>query len=166
VAAVRVKPALEFSGPYPTDKLIGCETALVLFAAAFGGMNDAAWIAEAGLRATCVDLDGEKLDEMRPRYPDTWEFVRYNAYDYGEYARRLTKWSGAYWDVVSCDPFTNEFTNCANNIEAWCRLAKHVVILGTGTDTLVNVPAGWEITQTIKRSDYAGGVYWTTLERV
>jgi hypothetical protein len=67
---------------------------------------------------------------------------------------------------VSCDPFTNQFTACADHIETWCRLARHVVILGTGTDTIVNPPAGWEITQTIKRSEYAGGVYWTCLERV
>jgi hypothetical protein len=128
-------------------------------------MNDAAWIADAGLRATCVDLDGEKLEEMKPLYPEDWHFIRTDAYHYADYASRLIRNSGQEWDVVSCDPFTNEFTNCANNIGAWCRLARHVVILGTGTDTIVNVPAGWEITQTIKRSDYAGGVYWTVLER-
>lgn len=146
------------SGPYPVDSLVGCETALILFAAAFGGMNDAAWVADAGLRATCVDLDGEKLDEMRDNYPDDWGFVRTDAYHYPAVA-------GPTWDVVSCDPFTNEFQRCADNIEAWCRLARHVVILGTGTHTVVEPPAGWKITSKIKRTDYAGGVWWTTLER-
>jgi hypothetical protein len=150
---------LEFSGPYPTDKLIGCETALILFAAAFGGMNDCAWVADAGLRATCVDLDGEKLEEMKPLYPDDWKFVCKNAYQVGVDA------VVSQWDVVSLDPYTNEFTRCADNIKAWCRLARHIVILGTGTHTVVNEPAGWTISQRIKRSTYAGGVWWTVLER-
>lgn len=143
-------------GPYPTDKLVGLETALILFSAAFGGMNDCAWIADAGLRATCVDLDGERLDEMREQYPDGWEFVRLDAYEFAAV--------DAQWDVVSCDPFTNEFDRCADNVEAWCRLARHVVILGTGTHTVVEPPAGWKVTAKVKRSEYAGGVYWTVVE--
>lgn len=145
-------------GPYPTDKLVGLQTALVLFSAAFGGMNDAAWIADAGLQAVCVDTDGEKLEEMRETYPENWAFVRWDAYQY------VTEAQGQM-DVVSCDPFTNEFDRCADNIESWCQLARHVVILGTGTHTVVEPPAGWEITDVVKRSEYAGGVFWSVLER-
>lgn len=146
--------------PYPVWALKGCETALIVFASEFGGMNDAAWIVDEGLRATCVDINAEKLEAMKGNYPDDWEYVVADAYDFaGECA------GGPYkWDVVSLDPFTNHFDRCAENIEAWCRLARNAVIVGTGTDTTIITPLGWQQTDCLKRTDYQGGVFWTVLE--
>lgn len=151
---------VEKSHPYPAWVLAGCETALVVFAAEFGGMNDCAWIVEAGLRATCVDINADKLDAMKASYPDDWEYICADAYEFaGECA------GGPYkWDVVSLDPFTNHFDPCAENIEAWCRLARRAVIVGTGTDTVIVTPLGWAQTDCVKRTDYQGGVWWTVLE--
>lgn len=144
--------------PYPTWALKGCETALIVFAAEFGGMNDAAWIVESGARATCVDVNYEKLQAMQAFYPDDWEYVEADAYDYAEHCGWRT------WDVVSLDPFTNHFQACADNIAAWCRLARRAVIIGTGTDTIIQSPTGWQQVDCVKRTDYQGGVFWTVLE--
>ena len=54
---------------YPRRVLDGLTTALVLFAAAFHGRQDAIWIAKAGMNGTCVDIDAEKLEEMKVAYP-------------------------------------------------------------------------------------------------
>lgn len=150
--------AVEKSHPYPTRVLEGRETALIVFAAAFAGMNDAAWIAETPVQATCVDNDREKLEAMRDLYPDGWRFVLADAYDFAVDPKNVK------WDVVSCDPFTNQFNDCAEFIGAWCRLAEHAVVIGTGIGTVVEPPDGWEITEVLKRTDYEGGVFWTVLE--
>lgn len=141
---------------YPHSVLVGCETALVVFCAAFRGYQDAWWIAEAGLRATCVDNDRAKLDEMGAIYPKDWEWLCLDAYE-GNPDRT--------WDVVSLDPWSNQFTRCADMIGTWCKLARHAVILGTGVDTIVRAPAGWVVSERRKRSAYDGGVFWTVLER-
>ncbi len=148
--------------PYPVDVLDGCETALIVFAAEFGGMNDCAWIVDAGVRATCVDINAEKLEAMREHYSDDWGYWCCDAYDYAAEAGE----SGHQWDVVSLDPFTNHFQKCADNIDAWCKLARRAVIIGTGTDTIIKSPVGWQQTDCVKRTNYQGGVFWTVLEPV
>lgn len=147
--------AVEKLHPYPMWALKGCETALIVFAAEFGGMNDAAWIVEAGLRATCVDENPVKLEAMREHYPDDWSYVCTDAFTLSPSLR---------YDVVSLDPFTNHFDRCAAHIDLWCTIARRAVIIGTGTDTKILSPAGWIQTDCVKRTDYQGGVYWTVLE--
>lgn len=148
--------AVEKLHDYPVAVLEGCETALIVFAAEFCGSNDAAWIADAGLRATCVDENAGRLQEMVRHYPADWSYVCTDAYSLPSTLR---------YDVVSLDPFTNHMDRCAANIEAWCQLARRAVIIGTGVDTVVEAPDGWQITDRVKRTDYQGGVYWTVLER-
>lgn len=142
---------------YPVGVLVGCETALVLFAAAFGGRQDAYWMAEAGLTATCVDIDGDKLREMAENYPAGWEFVNADAYEFVAATDRR-------WDVVSADPWTNQFAQAAEALPAMCRAASRAVILGVGAGALLSPPAGWEETGRVRRSDYDGGVFWAVLE--
>lgn len=148
-------------GNFPHDALIGSSTALVLFCGAFHGQQDAYWVKEAGLKATCVDLDPGLLAEMKPLYPKNWSFVQHDVYTYPDYAKGALK-----WDVVTLDPWTNQFQKCADRIEDWCMLARHHVVIGTGPQTTVLPPDGWEITDVRKRSDYDGGVYWSVLERL
>jgi hypothetical protein len=69
------------------------------------------------------------------------------------------------WGVVTLDPWTNQFQRCADNLQAWCWLARHAVVLGTGHSTDVTAPAGWRVADVRKRSEYDGGVFWTVLER-
>lgn len=147
---------------FPHDVLIGCNTALVIFCAAFGGRQDAEHIAEAGLTATCVDIDGEKMEVLARTYPQHWDFETVDAYAFAEFATL----KGRQWDVVTLDPFTPDFDRCADNVATWCRLARRAVIVGTGVATLIVAPPGWEVTRVQQRSSYHGGVYWTVLERV
>ena len=142
---------------YPGHLLEGCATALLLFCAHWHGRQDAYWIADAGMRGTCIDANPDKLVEMMAVYPVDWTFKNADVYEYAEHARQQ-------WDVVSLDPWTNQFQECADRIDLWCSLARRLVILGTGHDTKVNPPDGWRITEVTKRSDHNGGVYWTCLE--
>lgn len=147
---------LQAGAAYPGFVLEGCDNALILFAAGFLGKQDAYWVAEAGLRARCVDLDVEKLGEMRGLYPADWSWRCADVWEYAD-ARQ--------YDVVSLDPWTQDFQRCADMLPKWCGLAKRAVVLGTGATTEVLAPTGWRISDVRKRSDYDGGVYWTVLER-
>ena len=142
---------------YPVHLLDGCETALVLFSAAFWGRQDAWHLAESGLEGTCVDLDWRKLREMAEVYPPDWQFVTADVFDYAH------QHEGG-WDVVSADPFTNQMDETAAMIDVLCSLADRLVVLGTGRETKVEAPDGWAVTERIKRSAFTGGIYWTVLE--
>lgn len=144
---------------YPGWVLRGREDALVLFAAAWMGRQDAFWVHDAGLVGTCVDHDGAKLAEMQALYPDTWEFIQADVYEYGAIVQRQ-------WDVVSLDCPSDQFQRCADHVQLWCDLARYAVVLGTGLGTVVEVPDGWAVTDVRKRSDFVGGVWWTVLEPV
>jgi hypothetical protein len=144
-------------GLYPADILQDCETALILFAAAFHGKQDAIWIADAGIRATCVDTDANKLTEMKPAYPNNWEYVIGDAFEYATRTQRQ-------WDVVSLDCFTNLFDRCAELLPLWCLLARKAVVLGIDERPLV-IPDGWVLSGRKFRSNFNGGVYWAVIER-
>lgn len=140
---------------YPRRVLAGCETALVLFAGAFFGRQDAVWIHDAGMRATCVDV--RPLDAMAALYPAGWEFVEADAFEFCER-------SGGQWDVVSVDCPTNLFRRCAESLPLFCDLARRAVVLGSDGSRVV-APAGWVVTETRQRSSFRGGVYWDVIER-
>jgi hypothetical protein len=150
---------------YPNIKLFApeAETALCIFCAEWLGMQDAYWVAKAGLTGTCVDRQGDKLAQMRELYPDGWEFVEADAYVYAEAAVREEMW----WDVVTLDPWTGQFQRCADLIDTWTTLARQLVILGHGHYRLEppKAPEGWTLVETIKRSDFKGGVNWLVFAR-
>lgn len=141
---------------FPTEVLIGCKTALVLFAAGFLGEQDAAWIEEAGILATCVDVDEDKLKQMTRIYPDGWIFVRQDAY---QFAGK----SGWRWDLVTIDCPSGDFDKCLTLIRLWCELARKAVVLGTAPGAAVGAPDGWRVARTVRRSPIAN---WTVLEPV
>jgi hypothetical protein len=143
---------------YPRHILSGCKTALVLFAAGFHGRQDSVWMAEAGLRTTCVDTDEAKLTEMARVYPQGWEFVVDDVFAYASDCDRT-------WDVVSLDPFTNQMQECANLLPLWCHRAEQAVVLGVHGDTDVHAPHGWRVVEQVPRSSFGGGVFWVVLER-
>jgi hypothetical protein len=144
--------------PYPTRLLEGCESALLLFSAAFLGHNDAIHFAEAGVPTTCVDRDGDRLREMAELYPDAWEFVQADAFTY-------IVQNDHQWDIVSADPWTADFQAVADCVGRLCDLAGKAVTIGTGMRTRVKPPAGWHVTDRLERSTFRGGVYWTVIER-
>jgi hypothetical protein len=138
---------------YPRHVLVGCESALVLFAAAFHGQQDAVWMAEAGLRTTCVDIDQEKLQAMEGAYPDDWEYVYGDVF---EFALRTEQ----RWDVVSIDCPSNLFARCAELLPLWCRMARKAVVVGSARKMLFHEPTGWRLSDSVFRSHNYGGVYW------
>jgi hypothetical protein len=148
--------------PYPTHLLEGCETGLVLFAAAFLGHNDAVHFAEAGIDTTCVDTDGERLEEMAQLYgapSDVWSFHKADAWVFAENC-----WAfGDVYDAVSVDTFTGDAMHRSlASLGLWCSLARKFVTV-TITDDVesINVPEGWT-SSPYPRSDH---VSWPVLER-
>lgn len=144
---------------YPTELLRDGESALVLFAAYYLGRQDAFWIAEANMRATCVDIREHKVREMRELYPENWKFVTADVY---EYASQLED----SFDVVSLDPPTGQFEMVADLIDLWCELSNRVVIMGSNrrTDAALKVPPGWTKSRSRHRSSFDGGTCWTVME--
>ena len=145
---------------YPCRVLEGMRTALVLFAGAFYGRQDAVWVARAGLRATCVDVRAEGLDAMQAIYPADWEFAQADAYAYA----RTWRAAGRQWDIVSVDCPSGQFDRAADEAQLWCGVARRAVVVGSGARELV-APAGWKVTGRVERSSFLeGGVWWTVME--
>ena len=82
---------------FPLHALRGSKTGLCVFAAEWHGRQDAFWLYEAGIKTTCVDVNGQRLEEMRRIYPDGWEFVAEDAFEFQPPSK---------YDVVTLDPFT------------------------------------------------------------
>lgn len=145
--------------PYPAHLLEGCETGLVLFAAAFLGHNDAIHFAEAGVQTTCVDTDAERLAEMRTLYPEDWEWEVCDAWDYEVFATGYC----FQWDAVSCDTWTGDLMHRSlASLNLWCSLA-HKLVTATITDDvpMVDAPDGWKA-ELFPRSER---VSWLVLTR-
>ena len=143
---------------FPTGVLRSCRSALVLFSSAWYGMQDAYYVAAAGLRATCVDIRNDNFEDMARLYPEGWEFVQADAYEFVRSTRRR-------WDVVTVDCPSGHFQKCADLLPVFCRLARVAVVLGSGVDTRVDVPAGWRLLTRNRRSRMYGGVFWTVVAR-
>lgn len=146
--------------PYPVALLDKCETGLCLFAAAFCGHNDAVHFAEAGLVGTCVDIDGERLLEMRDLYPPDWTFTVADAWKFADTACALDLW----WDAVSIDTFTGDaMCHSLDSLDLWCSLARRFVTVTLTEDARdsYRVPQGWNSFHFQR----AQGVYWLVLER-
>ena len=149
---------------YPGSQFFeGCETALCLFSAEWLGMQDAYWIAKHGMTGTCVDLQADKLAQMRELYPEGWEFIEADAYEFAQESLE----EGREWDALTLDPWTGQFEKCADLLPTWTALARNTVVLGHGNYRLTRpeAPEGWTMTQAILRSDFKGGVYWLVFQR-
>jgi hypothetical protein len=145
--------------PYPAELLEGCQSGLVLFAAAFLGHNDAIHFAEAGVpNVTLVDVDGERLEEMRGLYRDpSWEWLEADAWDVARDARRLD----AKFDAVSVDTFTGAaLERSLGDLELWTSIARRVVTVTATRDSSYRVPRHWR-SRVLGRSSLA---YWLILE--
>lgn len=149
---------------YPGPQFFeGCKTALCIFSAEWFGMQDAYWIAKHGMTGTCIDLQGDKLALMREYYPEGWEFIEADAYEFAADALEDKR----QWDALTLDPWTGQFQTCADLLPQWTALARKTVVLGHGNYRLhrPEAPEGWTMTQDIKRSDYKGGIDWLVFQR-
>jgi hypothetical protein len=145
------------AAPYPAEIPRGRESALVLFGAAFLGVNDAIHMAGAGMTAvTVVDTDAERLETMRRLYPDEWDFHAVDAFAFVEAQRD----AGTRYDVVSADPFTGLMQRCRAELPAFCALARHAVVLGAEREQELDPPDGWRCRRAA-RSELAD---WIVLE--
>ena len=147
---------------YPKERLVGIGSALMCFCAAFMGRQDCIWVADAGITATAVDHELEHVELMQKAYPDDWEFVTADVYDYA--AKRYAE--GMSYDLVSLDPSSNQFAEAAALCALWCGIADKLVIMGTGEETELDPPFGWREVDRVFRSGKYGGSYWAVLEPV
>ncbi len=144
--------------PYPAHLLNGCETGLCLFSAAFLGWNDAIHMARNDLDTTCVDIDAERLLEMRDLYPPEWDFVISDAWEFAIRQRTF----GKRWDAVSVDTFTGAATERSlASLALWCAIATRVVTVTVVGAQDAEIPSGWT-SGTFPRS---GDVAWLVLEK-
>jgi hypothetical protein len=104
-----------------------------------------------------VDIRRENFRAMRNLYPESWEFVQDDVYEF--------VLEGGRWDVVTVDCPSGHFQQCADLLPRFCKIARSAVILGSGADTRVDVPDGWRLVTRNRRSMMYGGVYWTVLSR-
>ena len=151
----------EQARPYPAHLLDGCETGLVLFAAAFLGHNDAIHFAEAGLETTCVDID-----EPAPRRDARAlsRVVGVPCTPMRGHCAQAAKREEFTWDAVSVDTFTGSLMDMAlDSLELWTSLANRLVTVTITTPVMdaVNVPHGWETSLYPRSRD----VSWLVLTR-
>lgn len=129
-----------------------------MFAAGFHGWNDVVHMARKNMVVTCVDTNADKLWAMAEIYPQGWEFAVDDAWEWAEnaiYAERK-------FDVVSVDPFFGDAAEKAwETLYLWTTLARNLVTLTVKTDTVLNVPDGWEASF-FPRSSRAA---WLVLQR-
>lgn len=126
--------------PYPADMLEDCQTGLLLFAAAFLGVNDAIHYARKQMVCTCVDTNPERLGRMEALYPSEWSFVAQDAW---EFARAAAE-RGKTWDALSVDTFTGTATNRSlQSLDLWCSLATRCLTVTIGKGQSFVVPDGW-----------------------
>jgi hypothetical protein len=156
MGAVTLNDVRAARSPFPADLLPECESALMLFCAAFYGRNDCIWVEEAGiLEVTCVDLDGEKLETMARIYPPSWHFVRGDAFAVETVLR----------DLVSVDVFSNQSDRALGMLEHWCGMARKFVTIAAWKEPDEQTPTGWKRRDLMYRSSFLGGCYWYILER-
>lgn len=144
--------------PYPADMLAGCNTGLLLFAAAFCGVNDAIHFARREMVCTCVDTDQDKLGRMAALYPPEWVFYSGDAWEFAQAAAE----AGNGWDAVSADTFTGDATDRSlKTLDLWCSVAYKCVTATIAYGQDYTVPDGWRASL-FPRSDLAA---WLVLRR-
>jgi hypothetical protein len=144
--------------PYPTYLLEGAETGVCLFSAAFLGHNEAIHFALEEIQTTCVDVDQEKLSVMASMYPESWEFVCRDAWEFADAAASV----GMTWDVVSVDTFRGNATERSlSDLSPWCAIANKAVIATLADDMPYEVPEDWTETKFQRNSE----VDWLVLTR-
>jgi hypothetical protein len=144
--------------PYPTYLLEGAQTGLCLFSAAFMGHNDVIHFALEEVQTTCVDVDSEKLEVMAGLYPEEWDFVCDDAWEFAKDHAKL----GNRWDVVSVDTFRGNATERSlTNLGVWCAVAKRAVVATLEDGQTYEVPEGWR-PQLFRRNSE---VFWLVLLR-
>lgn len=134
------------------------ESALCFFSAAFLGVQDVVHFRSLD-RVACVDLDGEKLCQMRQVYArESWLFVVADAFE----ARRMLR----PCDVVVCDPYTGPLMRRTHDeVDGFAQLAQRHLVIGSEGKMRTPTPVGFALTRSIPRSSFGQGVYWDVFER-
>ncbi len=148
---------------YPRHLLEECSSGLLLFCSGRMGAADGHWFRDVGLTdVTAVDWDEETLEPYRAAFPEEWDYVHSDAFEWAaHFATRR-------WDIVSADPPSQyaDRTATRETLGLWCRLATKFVT-ATVMTTDVDVPAGWDILDLIERASYDDGrvYHWLVLGR-
>jgi hypothetical protein len=113
---------------FPTSLVEGASSAISFFSAAFFGRNDVVFLDRLGVvEIALVDHNEENLAAMAEMYPTVTETYPADAF---ATATRLRD-SGRSFDVVICDPFTNDgWPMLGEHFETFAALAKRSWITG------------------------------------
>lgn len=168
---------------FPTDLLVGAESAIAFYGAGFLGRNDVIHLWNARLPDVAViDTDEGKLMEMARLYErPTW---LWRPVDAVETAREWAA-SGVKVDIVTVDPWTAGTRESLYRLPLWLSLTKRALVIGVCADWFAGLHLdatleafnGWRegthwngeptppaATRLVKRSDYRGGTYWAVFE--
>ena len=161
---------------FPREVLAGATSAACFFGAAFRGRNDAIHLADAGLaEVVVVDVDAEKLGEMRAIYPAPWRWTVGDAYSV---ARDMAE-RGEKADVVVVDAWQRDCEQALAELPLWCAIARRHVVVTVAKPWLDahgvrDNPASlsaWlagrgiaaKVASLHRRADWSGGTWWLVL---
>ena len=166
---------------FPCDILAGCNSAAVFFCAAFYGRQDVIHMLNHGVSELWLnDMDVEKLNKMAALYGAANRLLPGDAY---AVARELAS-AGRKFDVVNCDPFTNQMMNVlVDEYAVFSALADKWFITGAtgllfaemGVEATAEALTKWMqskghadayVERLVQRnSSYQDGVYWVVFKR-
>jgi len=160
------------------------ESACCFFTAQFYGKNDVVHLNRVGVKnVTLVDLDKKKLEHMEEIYPETWETVVADAFEFASAALA----AGKQYELVVCDPYSGMasevsfekgklFFDLASRF--FCSLyTKPMFEDDLGDLQLADDPIqlgrrlgefyGGEVNVALiaKRSSHLDGIYWVVIEK-
>lgn len=113
---------------FPVELLRKDDTALCLFSAHWGGLQDAAFLRDASLaRVLCIDTNERKLNAMVKHYPESWGFSAIDAFKFIDAA-------DGSWDVVTTDCWSGDAdVKLRGYLPKLLAMTKRVLIVGCGT---------------------------------
>lgn len=120
---------------FPVHLLRPTDTALCLFVAAFGGVQDVAFLRDAGVKkALAIDIDAQKVHAMRPLYPLEWTFLVADVYSWLQ--DRLNR-NDCTYDLVTSDPWSGDADHIMRYfLPELIALTRRVLIYGVGNAAL------------------------------
>jgi len=107
----------------------GCQSMAIFFCAAFYGEHDAIYALTHNVpEVTLIDIDEEKMNEMKNIYPTNWEFITGDA---PQIASRFLK-EGKTFDIVTCDPWSPYTPKILNEyfVDFWKLANKYFMVGG------------------------------------
>jgi uncharacterized pyridoxamine 5'-phosphate oxidase family protein len=149
---------------FPTYILKDTDYVLDLFCAHFGGSNTLQQVDKFIKEYTGVDIDNEKLREMRQTFKgNKYLFVCADVY------KDLYDRMDHYYDIVISDQWTNQNDQVYSLLSELFRISSRYVVISTNEEYHKKLPFelnGFHLESFWWRSEYLNGTYWAVYKRV